>query len=282
MDVEENINNLMNDDPFIRIKAAENLGKSGNTIVIKPLIDSLNDDDHNVRYCKIRALTSFNDSRVSQVLIQHLKDSQWYIRSLCAIKLEKYLLDTNESALELLFQNEINIYSKINCALSLIILGKDTEKKYLEFILDLLNDDNIQVRSYVITILKDIDDNNVVDKLIHIFNEQDDQLKGLIIISLSHYQSEQVEVFFKTILNHPNPDIREKIVQGLEKFTSNKSLDYLIEFLKDENDLVRLRAVIALGNRGNDKAIPSLIENLKDSDQNIVYYTQKALNKIGF
>ena len=281
MNIEQFIKDLKSHDKLIRMQAAENLGLTGSKQAIEPLIHALNDVDSEVRYAVVKSLSHFSDERISNILLNLLKDSAWYVRSLVALTLERNLKDNSQSLLEFLFQNDPNQLSKIYAAFSLVILDKDPEKNYLKFILKKINDDNKTIQLQAINMLGEVNNESVIDILIKHFEKLDNEGKEATIYTLSQYKNEKVEKWLLTHLKVQDALIRVTVAKVLEGFKSAEVIEKLIESLNDESSLVRSAIAITLGNIGDEIAIQPLIERLKDSDQDVVYYSKEALNKIG-
>ncbi|HEO65366.1 MAG TPA: HEAT repeat domain-containing protein [Spirochaetes bacterium] len=281
MNIDELIQDLKNPDSLKRMEAAEELGRSRENQAIQPLISSLNDTDAEVRYAVVKSLGQFEDDSITRAVMNSLKDPAWYVRAQAGVILENNIAENSQSILEFLFQNDPHKLSKLCVAFSLVTLEKDNEKTYLKFILDLLNDDDLNVRIHAATILGDLGDSSVVDTIMKSFESQNLSVKQAMIHTLSHYYSAEVEKWLSAILNEDNVELKSSVIQAYEMFASDFAVSQLILSLSDENPYIRSCAAIALGNTNNESAIQPLIERLKDPDHNVVYYSKKALGKIG-
>jgi HEAT repeat protein len=88
-DVERLIKALKHKDWKVRWKAAEDLGKIGDTRAVEPLIQALKDEDWQVRNNVAWALGEIGDARAVEPLIQALKDEDWPIHQVPRKALEK-------------------------------------------------------------------------------------------------------------------------------------------------------------------------------------------------
>ncbi len=282
MNLDKLIKELKAPEPIKRMQAAEKLGKLNYPPVVDYLIDSVNDENPEVRYYVINALKRFKDKRVPAVIAQLLKDPIWYVRIKSGLILEDNLKKENKSSiLEFLYKNDNNKLSKLYSAFAIITMNKDYDKKYADFILSLLKNNDINIRINAVSVLGSIKDYNCLDQLILLFNEQDDQVKEAIVYAMSNYTCEKVELWLYSLLKYKNHRIRSATVKVLGGYKKKSTVSKLITALNDENSYIRSEAAVALGNLGSKKAIQPLVKKLNDKDKNVVYYTKKALEKIG-
>ncbi len=281
MNIDKLIQELKNPDSLKRMEAAEKLGQLSPNQAIESLISSLTDTNPEVRFAVIKSLGQFEDENITRAIMNSLKDPAWYVRAQAGIVLENSIPETSQSILEFLFQNDPHKLSKLCVAFGLVTLEKDNEKTYLGFILDLLNDDELNVRIHAATLLGEIGDSSVADTIMKQFDFQDLSVKQAMIQTLSHYYNAKIEKWLAPILNDDNIELKCSVIQAYEQFASDFAVSQLLVSINDENPYIRSCAAIALGNIANERAIQPLIEKLKDPDHNVVYYSKKALGKIG-
>ncbi|MDH4130132.1 MAG: HEAT repeat domain-containing protein [Spirochaetota bacterium] len=281
MNIEKFIKDLKDPESSKRMQAAENLGKIEQKEAIDPLISSINDTNGEVRYAIVKALDHYNGDRISNILLQLLKDNEWYVRFQSGLILEKKLNGKNLSILEFLYNNDPHKLSKLCAASALIALDQDPEKKYFKFILNLLNDDDNAIRIQAVNFLSEIGDQSSVEKIIEEFNNQNKEVKLIMISILSKFQNNKIENWLIGLIDNADPDFKEMIIKGLGNFNSDLAVSQLIKLLDDDNSYIKSLSAITLGNLGNSLAIEPLIKKLDDPDQDVVFYSKEALSKIG-
>ena len=87
--VEELIEELSDECPYVREAAAYALGNIGDPRAVEPLIEALRDEYWGVRKAAAVALGIIGDQRAVEPLIQALRDEYWYVREAAAEALEK-------------------------------------------------------------------------------------------------------------------------------------------------------------------------------------------------
>lgn len=282
MDINHYIDELNNPDQYKRMQAAEYLSKSNSKEIINPLLECLEDESPEVRYSVVKALGQFPDYNISNSLLNLLKDPAWFVRVKTAIVLEKNLKDSAQSILEFLQKNDPHVFSRLHSAFALIILNRDTEKNFLKFIIEHLNDDDIAIQKQALALIGDLNDESVIESLFDCFYDSNDEVQALIIKILYKYQNETVDNWFIEQLTNKDPNIRCAILKVMDKSESSRLLEPIISALDDEDDYVQCCAAIALGNIGDEKAIEPLLQKLVSDNKDLVFYAKEALNKINF
>lgn len=115
------VRELKNEDKLVRRKAAEALGKLGDSKAAEPLIQALKDEDWRVREKVVEALGKIKDPRAVEPLTQALKDEKAIVRQRAASALGN---TGDERALEALTQakedRDVNVRSAARAALKKI------------------------------------------------------------------------------------------------------------------------------------------------------------------
>ncbi|NWF98380.1 MAG: HEAT repeat domain-containing protein [Nitrospirae bacterium] len=138
-------------------------------------------------------------------------------------------------------------------------LGKIRDERSIQTLIDFIftKTENWKVKTRAITILGEIPDVRIVDKLVTVFNDP--------------------------FINYECPAMKWYTVIALGKnFNKGTSaVDTLLEALSYDNLLIKEAAIQSLGNTGDPSAIPYLLPLLDDDRFSIRYSVIKALGQIG-
>jgi hypothetical protein len=128
--------------------------------VVMPLVNKLDDDEALVRGLSAEFLLYIGDHRAVQPLIKALQDRDKEVRLKAASALV-YIKDPRaiKPLLQVLEKNELDYYTIKN-------LGKWADPRFIEPLLEKLDDEDEELRKFVIYALGDFKDTRVVEKLI--------------------------------------------------------------------------------------------------------------------
>jgi len=180
-------------------------------------IESLSVEDFNLRLDEIAVLGEIGDCQSIKILIQSLKDKDPYIRREVADVLGRIRSDSIDEAVEPLIECFKDKDDEVCCSAA-EALGEIGSDKAIEFLLQLLNNENeyYSVRCYAAESLGRIGNNKAVKSLIHVLFDM-----------------------------KSNEDIKISVVEALGRISGSEAIISLIQFLStfhirnydDEDDL---------------------------------------------
>lgn len=279
---------LKDNDSQVRTRAAFALGKIGDNRAVEPLIQALkeNYDDIQEVSIKAEALMEFKDSDIVGLLIQTLKDNDSQVRKRITFVLGKIgdngavepliqaLKDENRGvrkraayalgeirdtkAIEPLIQalrDDKRVQEQ--AAFALIKIGKPAK----ELLIHALKDDNKEVRKQVAMILIKIGDGNI---RVQLLKDKDPliQKKAAIILE-EEWDIDAIDPLIQ-LLKDEDANIRERAAFILKEIGCRDAVVPLIQFFEHEDPVVREKAAIALVGSNNPKAIENLLSKFSN------------------
>ncbi|KAF5065579.1 HEAT repeat [anaerobic digester metagenome] len=192
------VNNLLDDDPDIRMESVKTLGMSGNPRAAKYLVKLINDDDNEIKLEVLKYLGKLKN------------------------------LETLESLIKTLTHDETSMRWAAEEALA--NFGSDAIPKIAES----LEYDAEDLRYYLVAILGEIEDCNSEDLLLKSLNDSDFDVKLKSIESLSKIGTDKSIGPLLKLLNDDNARIQRNLSYSLIKICQEKDLDTLEYTLKNE------------------------------------------------
>ena len=237
---------LSDDDSHVpwRSMAAKGLGKLGDERGVDPLIETLSDDDRDVREAAAKALEQLGDKRAVDPLIKTLSDDDWRVRKAAAEA-----------------------------------LGKLGDKRAVDPLIEALSDDDIWVRNTATEALVQLGD-PAVDPLIKTLSDDESDVRRSAAEALGRLGDERaVEPLIKT-LSDDGLGVSHAAAKALAQLSA--TVDPLIKALSDGGSNVRQSAAWALGQLGDKRAVDPLIKALSDDDSGVRSAAEEALKKLGY
>lgn len=295
----------------IRIHAVKALGNLGDSRAVDSLCKVL--DSPAVTEQVIIALEKIGDKRAIEPLIHYCRFhcDLWkyhYDSALKAVAKIKKL--TGETLIELLEDSNNKVRED-----AVFILGKEKNKRAVEFFSKLVNDQDQDVRSTVVEALGNIGDAKAVEVVCKFLQDKDCKIRksaakilhkngwistnsvDKIFFLIADWKWDQLVVIGKyaiepliSVLEEEEEEdkytrfiIRYNSVRILRKIGgSTEKVEPFIKLLKDENSDIRGYAAGCLGNIGNPKTIIHLIQLINDVDGFVRKSTSEALEKLGW
>ncbi|MCX7914486.1 MAG: HEAT repeat domain-containing protein [Thermodesulfovibrionales bacterium] len=220
---------------------------------VEGLIKALNHKDDRIRFDAICALRDINDGKIKEPFILDLQDKN---SSICIIAAE--------------------------------VLGNMKERRAIKYLIQLLSNENADVRGAAIwalgEILQEIKDIQVLEHIISVLNDKYINNKELARQIIEDFGKQAVEPLIKA-LNHEDPEIVAESAFMLGEIGDVRAVEPLIQAFQnsDPNDSepnVREAIVFALGEIGDKRAINFLLQALKDIDLVVGYAAENALGQI--
>jgi len=142
----------------------------------------------------------------------------------------------------------------------------------VNWFIEVLQDDNMEVRRLAVRALEEIKDRQIK-------NEQAKQAMRVRQAIRARPEIEAISILFEA-LNEENENVRKGVAIVLGDEGDERAVELLIEALKDESSWIKIKAAKVLGKRGDYLAIEMLIKGLKDEDEEIRQLAIEALREI--
>jgi len=222
---------LKDNDPNVRSRAAEELGKQMNAGAVEPLIHVLiYDDVWSVRKSAAWALGEIKDAKAVLPLIRALGHRDWIIR-----------LKAAEA------------------------LGKIGNTAAVAALMDSVEDENDHVIEKVIWALGELRDRKAVEQLLGTLKNRLPAVRISTSQALGKIKdSRTVMPLIEALENESSWEVKKSILWALGEINDRHSLPAMVNALGDENYYVRLHAEIALEKTGC-RAVPFLIPVVHDT-----------------
>jgi HEAT repeat protein len=161
-------------------------------------------------------------------------------------------------------------------------LGMEKIKEAVPRIIELLNDQNHNVRLGAARALGEIGDRQAIDPLVTALAEPNEWVRLQIVEALGKLGDGKVAVVLSRFLETEQDDrVRATIVQVLGKLGDEKMIPILVTYLKDSDLRVRANAVEALESLGDEKITEFLLPMMAGANHRIKANIAKALFNLG-
>ena len=282
------------------IRALERIGGQAN-LTVPTLIETLSDEDWQIRWSAAGALESFGKKAAMAVpeLVLLLRDEEKFVRNAALSTLGKMgpisvlamMHEVEKPALNSVNQIEI----KIMCIKSLGALGARAIMAVPLLHKEAQNIDPI-IRKEAVVALRSVGKDASFPGQIGWLADPDELVwpttstenNSSLDIDFTESKKQVMGVIIKVHLeaiSDPNIEVRYAAVKGLAGF-GEKSLpakSYLIKFMSDENPMIRRAAIdvfASIGPKAKD-VVPDLVSALGDFDMNVQWAAIQALRLIG-
>ena len=234
------INTLLDDDGEVRARAAWALGKIQSKNAIEPLIQSLNDDNYNVRKNGLRSLGELVAIDSIQEILKKLEDNHWEVRNEAAVVLD-YLgwvpSNDKETAYHFIAKGRWENVLQI-------------ENLPVELLFPFLKDENNEVQGHIASIL------------------------GKKRNSLA------VQPLYDLLMTAKLHDVKEKASAAIGRIGGKEAVELLQVALHDSNWFIRKCAVTSLGLIKDKSAIEPLKLLTSDANRYVSQSAREALKRI--
>ena len=180
--VETLINTLTNVEERMRrrVDAANALGKLGDTTAVIPLINTLQDENRNLRAVIVKVLGTLRDVQAIDALLQALQDEDRGVRRAAATSLGKFEdVRVVPALIQALHDNDWEVQK--HAATSLAEIGEPA----LVSLIEMLQDESKYIRRAAVRVLGTIADKKAVEPLEHALNDEDREVQILAKKSLN-------------------------------------------------------------------------------------------------
>ncbi|MEW6087782.1 MAG: HEAT repeat domain-containing protein [bacterium] len=225
-----------------RLKAALVLGKIKNPRTIKPLVQTLSDDNFYVRRAAANALIQIGKPCLKLLSIS-VRDVDWFVRK--------------ESVYAL---SEIDGVGSIG------------------FITEALRDEDLRVTNEAKTALIKIG-KPAIKPVIVLLNDRNGDVKRNAGYVLSKIGKPAVEPLIGVLKNADNDAVIEA-VWALGEIGDSRAVNSLILILKNENSIVRWEAIAALGKIGDEKIVEFIRPMLNNENSRIKNIAKEVTERL--
>jgi len=277
------IEELNNESSEVKQEAIKALGRIGNKAATFHLLKELKDKDDMTRKYAINALKSLMKDTSSIKRLQNLLVSRNIIERIAAIKLIGKLGD--KTSLETLINSLNSNNSKVRRASYNAIL-KIVNGESLDNIVENLNASESQIRKWSAKILfnkmKKENEEEIIIHLLNLLEDNESNVRRTAINLLSKLDNPLIlDRINKKLKNSPNWKMRRSCIRLLSKINSQKTLKLLIQYIHDEDFFIQNWVLKAIGRKENFENITLIIDLLNNKDERIKIAAIKSLAKVG-
>ena len=155
--------------------------------------------------------------------------------------------------------------------------------KAVEPLIQLLQDQDPNVRNQVVYALGQLRNEKAVEPLIQLLQDQNPKVRGTVVSVLAQFQNDNDKVIMSLVkfLKDQYPSVRQYVKIALGAIDNKQIVKPLTELLRDHNPGVRSDAAFVLGRLGQDEAINLLLSLLTDQNQNVRFISAQMLSELG-
>jgi HEAT repeat protein len=257
----------LTDDEDIRFWTIKTLGKLGPKAQ-KFLIEALKSGDKQTRYVIATALGESGDTRVIRLLIESLADPDWTIRKSSTMALAEIGDNAVSMMIEYLGGTDENI--REGCLRALVKAGSKSLQTLFDEIVKMDENKRFLIRNSIIKI-----GNRVVEPLIRLFKDSSPDVQVFAASALGEIGNPRSVSVLVTGLSSTNWNVRRSCAFALTEI-GERGVEMIAEALSSTNDDVRYWVTRILESIG-DAGVPYLVKGLTDSNKEIRFFSAKAL-----
>ena len=227
------------------------------------IIDKLNNPDPKIRVSLIRCIEWIGHMDGIRACIPFLKDENCDVRSHAVMAMSEGLgmEEVEDALLELLSDNESEIRDMI-----VEILGKSGSKKLVEKLIQELSSEDQLRKAAAIQILGHLKNQAACKPLQNLLDDTSDEVRARTYRALGTIQCDQLtkEILSKGVKDK-SPMVRQAVAQCFRDVSVKHSDEILRQLIKDTDADVRLDAIKTIGKIGSESCIGDLIESFQDA-----------------
>ena len=266
------ISALNDEETFIREKAANALAEINNTIVLVPVVKTV--DNLAVGMKTPVALVRFKDSWIEDQLIAAMRDENVKDRYHLVNVLGK--VRRREASDRLIATTKVNGTIRSLAFQALAQIGEPS----IEPLIVALKDKNANGRWYAAHALGEIKDARAVEALIVALQDEDSHVRWHSAWALGKIgDARAVEPLISASLRDGQSKVRKQALEALVDIGA-PAVEQLIRGLKDVSSYSRWRAAWALGRIGATEAVDPLVNALIDEVSEVRWFASVALGEI--
>lgn len=270
---------LSDDDPSVRLSAAETLGKLRDPRAVQALIQALSQDpDPRVRAMAAWALGEIEDPAAISALSSALRDDENQEVRVQAAEALGNIEDV--SAIDALGDAVGDPAVEVRRA-AVEALGNMDDPRVVPLILPSLGDEDVEVRRSAADALGNNESSAAVEPLIAATRDPDVEVRISAIQALGSQGDARAERVLVDALADERPDVRREAIDAIGSLDLGAAPREIIDAVGDPDREVRYGAVSALGNFEDPAAVPVLLEVVRAStDRELQYEALDALSNI--
>ncbi|HKY60740.1 MAG TPA: HEAT repeat domain-containing protein [Gemmatimonadota bacterium] len=247
----------------------------GDSRAVVALITALSDDDPNVRLSAAETLGKFGDPRAVQALIQALRqDPDPKVRAMAAWALGEIEDPAAVSALSTALREDDDPVVRVHAAEA---LGNIEDALAIGVLGDAVKDTEVQVRRAAVEALGNMDDARVVPLIVPSLRDDDVQVRRSAADALGNNESAAAVEPLIAATRDPDIEVRISAIQALGNQGDARAEAVLLDALADERADVRREAIDAIGNLDLGRAPRQVIDAVRDPDREVRYEAVDAL-----
>ena len=270
---------VSDDDPNVRLSAAETLGRLQDPRAVEALIQALRQDpDPKVRAMAAWALGEIEDpAAVSALSIALREDDDQEVRVQAAEALGNI---QDVSAIGALGDAVGDPRVEVRRAV-VEALGNMDDARVVPLIVPSLRDDDVEVRRSAAQALGNAESAAAVEPLIAATRDDDLEVRVHVIEALGNQGDARAQPALLDALRDERADVRRAAIDALGNLDLGAAPGEVIDAVRDPDREVRYGAVSALGNFADPAAVPVLLEIVRAStDRELQYEALDALSNI--
>ncbi len=163
--------------------------------------------------------------------------------------------------------------------------GEQKIKEAVPVLLELLDDDNVQVRIAAVIALKSFNGKKIIENLIRALADSSEWVRVHAVETIGMYKDRKhIELLSQFLENEESDKVRATLIKVLGELGGAKVLPIITLYLKDSNARVRANAVEAIERISGSSSIDMrehIIPLLDDENNRVKANSVKALFKMG-
>ncbi|HNW34113.1 MAG TPA: HEAT repeat domain-containing protein [Candidatus Ozemobacteraceae bacterium] len=254
-------------DEDVRFWAIKTLGRLGPKAQ-KILFEALRSGDKQMRYVIAAALGESGDTRVIRVLVESLGDPDWTIRKSAT----QALADIGENSIDPMIEalQEPNEDIRDGCLIALVRIGDRGLARLFAFVEGVDDNQRYLVRKGIVKL-----GTRVVEPLIRFFKNGKPEIMSFCAAALGEIGNPKAVPALIEGLSNASWNVRRSCAYALTEI-GEKGVDRIAEALNSQNDDVRYWVTRILESIG-EPGMPYLVKALNDKSKNIRFFAAKAL-----
>ena len=255
-------------------RADRQAGDGGSRAVVA-LVTAISDDDPSVRLSAAETLGKFRDPRAVQALIQALRqDPDPKVRAMAAWALGEIEDPAAVSALSAALRDDDNQEVRVQAAEA---LGNIEDVSAIDALGDAVGDLAVEVRRAAVEALGNMDDARVVPLILPSLRDDDVEVRRSAADALGNTESTTVVEPLIAATRDPDVAVRISAIQALGNQGDARAEAVLLDALADERVEVRREAIDAIGNLDLGAAPREVLDAVRDPDREVRYEAVDAL-----
>ncbi|MGM0608300.1 MAG: HEAT repeat domain-containing protein [Candidatus Muiribacteriota bacterium] len=269
----EIVNSLNSRSIKEKIQAVKDLGESGDERAVEYLLNNLPELHSELRLNIVRALAKLKNKRASGPLIMVYDETpsstlkREIIIALLALEDEKCF----SKLMEIASSKDEDLYLRIFILKEIRKLGKKDSPEIINTTVQLLNDNNIEIKKNALLIVIEYEIQNIQNYLLPLIKEADIDIRSNALKHLYKMEGENVVGKIINILSSDKVDDKnkERIVEILWLIKSSKIQELLEKLVVCNIEKIRRNAVISLSHFNYPEVTEVIAKRLNDESAEV-------------